>query len=417
MSNDVRNYTLNLFNHYLVRRLIKDAQVQLSKDLVALYETKDSLAFRYACLLYLENLFVFSMLQHEYQGQGVETVGVLGISNARLRWSESSGNPTLAFTVEKPGQLLVRQLSLGVSGRYKTPMIELGFFDKYYHYQLPTSASVWQVAETFIGQHESLSQLAELLVEHLKTLLSQSSRQPMIAFQDIPAEISALYVKGFASPQIVGSYARKYWLSVTDLDRDAAGCLLDVLDKTAKNEPQATFSPQEFMRRTNRTNLSLEERTKLEHIEELEPFLADAMLLFTLLTHKKSQSLEAVMKRWSDFDRDETTLPLRAQRLRDNAGLLVVLGGSARLRLEALLGLADASTLLEQIRILVDYHARVMHGRGQQPWLNLIDGDVRVHARPMACPAEAEWPQGAWYHSYYLPQFQSLVQGYQGSMA
>jgi hypothetical protein len=32
-------------------------------------------------------------------------------------------------------------------------------------------------------------------------------------------------------------------------------------------------------------------------------------------------------------------------------------------------------------------------------------------------PAEKDWPQDAWYHSYYLPQFQWLVRGYQGGAA
>lgn len=42
--------------------------------------------FKYACLLYLENMFVFSILKHE--GRGVDSGGVLGISNGRRRWGE-----------------------------------------------------------------------------------------------------------------------------------------------------------------------------------------------------------------------------------------------------------------------------------------------------------------------------------------
>lgn len=46
ISNDVRNYTLNLFNHYLVRRLIQDENVRLSKRLTEVYGGKDTLFFK-----------------------------------------------------------------------------------------------------------------------------------------------------------------------------------------------------------------------------------------------------------------------------------------------------------------------------------------------------------------------------------
>lgn len=75
----------------------------------------------------------------------------------------------------------------------------------------------------------------------------------------------------------------------------------------------------------------------------------------------------------------------------------------------ALLQLAGATRLSDQIRLLVDYHGRVMTERGQQPWLSLGDKGVKVHVRPMRNPSEENWPQGVWYNSYYLPQFKWLV--------
>jgi hypothetical protein len=416
ISNDVRNYTLNLFNHYLVRRLIQDENVRLSKRLTELYGGKDTLFFKYACLLYLENMFVFSILRHE--GKGVDSGGVLGISNGRRRWGEKDGNPTLVFSHDKPeGQILVRQLGLGVSGRYKTPLLEIGYFDSNYHYHLPSAGTLWQGAERFIAGNKPLHALAELLVKHMQELLNQNSKQPETQFKVIPNELPSAYAKAFASSGAVGKYARDYWLSVTGLDTGAAGALLVVLDDNARSEQPQDFSPQRLMALTDRTSLPEDERRKVAHIEQLEPFLADAMLLFTLLTHKKSQALQVVMERWKAFGRDEQTLPRRAQGLRDAQVLLGVVKGAARARLNALLQLADATTLSDQVQLLVDYHGRVMTERGQQPWLTLDDKGIRVHVRPMREPAEKDWPQGAWYHSYYLPQFQWLVRGYQGGAA
>lgn len=416
ISNDVRNYTLNLFNHYLVRRLIQDESVRLSKRLTDVYGGKDTLFFKYACLLYLENLFVFSILKHE--GRGVDSGGVLGISNGRRRWHETEGNPKLIFSHDKPGQLLVRQLGLGVSGRYKTPLLEIGYFDGNYHYHLPSAETLWQGAEHFIAdKNKPLHALADLLVEHMQEMLSQNSKQPETQFKDIPDKLPGAYAKAFASSGAVGKYARDYWLSVTGLDTGASGALLKVLDENAKSQSPTDLTPQELMRLAMTKSLTEHELSKMKNIEWLEPFLADAMLLFTLLTHKKAQPLQAVSERWKAFGRDEQTLPRRAQGLRHDPILLGVVKGAARARLNALLQLGDATTLSDQIRLLVDYHGRVMVERGQQPWLSLDDKGIKVHVRPMRDPSEEDWPQGAWYHSYYLPQFQWLVRGYQGGAA
>lgn len=80
--------------------------------------------------------------------------------------------------------------------------------------------------------------------------------------------------------------------------------------------------------------------------------------------------------------------------------------GAARARLNALLQLADATTLLDQIRLLVDYHGRVMADRGQQPWLMLDDKGVRCMSARCVIRLEENWPQGVWYNSYYLAAVQ-----------
>jgi len=412
ISNDVRNYTLNLFNHYVVRRLIQDENIRLSKRLTDVYGGKDTLFFKYACLLHLENLFVFSILKHE--GNGVDSSGVLGSYNGRRRWNETEGNPPLFFSHDKPGQILVRQIGLGVSGRYKTPLMEIGYFDGSYHYHLPKAEILWQKAEAFIADNRWLHGLADKLVKHMQELLTQNNKEPKVQFNTLPQELPSTFARAFASSGLVGQYARDYWLSVTGLDTGASGALLAVLDKNFEREQPEDLAPQRLMALTDRTALPPGERCKMEHIEQLEPFLADAMLMFTLLTHKKAQPLQSVCERWKDFDRNEQTLPRHAKGLIKNLTLLSVVEGTANSRLNVLLKLADSTTLADQIRLLVEYHGRVMDERGQHPWLTLVGTEVKVHVRPMRNPSEKEWPNGVWYHNYYLPQFKRLVQGYQG---
>lgn len=417
ISNDVRNYTLNLFNHYLIKKLINDDSVDLSRALLSVYGGKDTLQFKYACLVYLESLFVFSILAHE-GWEGVDSGGVLGITKARRKWSESNNDPTLVFSHEKISHLLVRQLSLGVSGRYKTPLMEIGYFDGNYHYQLPKATTLWERAEKFIVSTPELHKLAEAAFNHLRGLLSQNSKTPQLSFSEVPGDLQKAYVNTLASPGAVGRYARDYWLDATGLDRGAAGALLQVLDENADTQKPRDLEPQELITLALKKELPGNEITKMQHIVLLEPFLADATLLFTLLTIKKSQPLKAVIAQWQQFNRDEYTLPSGAMRVLKNPDLIKVLSGTARARLLRLLQLSEKPTMEEQISLLIEYHVMVMEGRGQSTWLS-VDHDrlVKVHTRPSRPPDADNWPNGCWANSYYLPQFNWLVLGYQGGTA
>jgi len=417
ISNDVRNYTLNLFNHYIVRRMIADDKVQLSRKLINEYGGKDTLHFKYACLLYLENLFVFSVLQREEE-KAVDSAGVLGSSKARGIWAQNKNNPKIIFTHKKAGQILVRQLSLGVSGRYKTPMMEMNYFDTNYHYNQPASLPLWLGAEEFVKKNPHLHKLSDELIEHLTVLLSQNSSLPHINFSDVPESIRAGFTIAFSSSVFVGGYARDYWLSVTDLDKGAAGALLNVLDENAASETSFELGNQALMHNAMKQDLPDLEQMKMSQISVLEPFLSDVMLLFTLLSAKKSRALTEVLEQWRQFGRDEYTLPQRAQQILNDAALINVLKGTALARMQKLLQLAETSTLNDQITLLIDYHKAVMQRRGQLAWLAIDSaGLVKVHARPSRMPKQEEWPMGAWYHNYYLPQFKSLVRGFQGDVA
>jgi len=417
ISNDVRNYTLNLFNHYLIRKLINDESVVMGRALSSAYGSKDSLQFKYACLVYLENLFVYSILEKENHG-GVDSGGVLGSYKARLIWHNSNGNPKLIFSHDKDGHILVRQLSLGVSGRYKTPLMEIGFFDSNYHYQLPKSTYLWEATERFINENLLLKTLLENACEHLKSVVMQNSAKPQVAFADVPSKLRDAYRAAFASSGKVGGYAREYWLDMTELDKGAAGALLQVLDENADNKIPEDLGVQELFSLAKQKDLAADEKIKIQHIEWLEPFLADATLLFFLLTAKKSQPLDAVLAQWNRFGRNETTLPQGAQRVLQNYDLIKVVKGTARGRLNALLALANATSMQEQVAMLIDHHTQVMTGRGQSAWLLLDDHEqVKVHARPSRLPDTADWPSGCWWNSYYVPQFKWLVEGYQGGIS
>jgi hypothetical protein len=413
ISNDVRNYTLNLFHHFLVRKLVDDDAAALSFSLQQRYRGKDALPFKQACLVFLENLFVYSLLQHERM-DGVEPAGILGISNARRCWDETEGNPAIVFTHEPSGQVLVRQLSLGVSGRYKTPLMEIGFFDGSYQYNKPTFQKHWAEAEVLItGNRNSLlgdlEREAYLFLKECAVSLRYGGK---LQFRDaVPRKLTKAYVRAFAAPRTVGRYARDFWLRQTGLDCGAAGALFRVLETNAEDQPDS----KQVLERALLQELQPAEKAKLEQIAYLEPFLSECTLLFTLMAAERTHTMASVAAYWEQFGRHKNRLPGLALEVKAHASLPTVMGPEAARRLVHLQQVANAGGFDQQVRALADYHKKVMQSRGQLSWLDVEDnGTIKVKSRTLPRPEPKRWPPGAWYNEYYLPQFKSFVMGLQG---
>jgi hypothetical protein len=410
ISNDVRNYTLNLLHHFLVRKLVDDDTAVLSDSLKHKYQSKETLPFKQACLIFLENLFVYSVLKHEKM-DGMQAAGVLGISKARRRWGE--GNRVIKFTHEPSGQILVRQLGLGVSGRYKTPLMEIGFFDGSYQYNKLASQPLWAEAETFIaGKRNSLlGVLARTAYPFLKGCTAKLRYGGELQFMDdIPGELTKAYARAFSSPLTVGKYARDFWLRQTGLDNGAAGALFKVLER----ETEEPLGSQQVLEQGLLQKLQPAEKAKLEEIAQLEPFLSDCMLLFTLMAAERSHSVASVAKHWKQFGRGENCLPHLARQVEAHAHLAPVKGSEAARRIEKLRQVANSGGLDLQVRSLGEYHRKVLESRGQLPWLVVEEnGVIKVNARTLPRPEPNSRPLGGWHNEYYLPQFRSFVSGLQ----
>lgn len=413
ISNDVRNYTLNLFHHFLIRKLVNDDSAVLSRSLQNKYHGKESLHFKQACLVFLENLFVYSILRHEKANE-LTSGGILGISKARRSWEKDNGDPTLKFTHEPDGHILVRQLGLGVSGRYKSPLMDIGFFDSAYSYNKPAYQSRWIAVEQFITdrQNKLLSKLALTAYPFLKEGVATLGHRGKLSFSvGVPSVLSKAYAGAFASPAVVGGYARTFWLTQTELNSGAAGALLRVLETELADQ----LDPQQILEQAQQETLPPADRAKLRQISQLEPFLSDCALLFTLMAAERTHTVAEVVDHWHRFGRDDTRLGQLAEDVKTHAGLPAVKGSAAALRLTQLQRVANAEGLDQQIRLLSDYHAEVMRMRGQVSWLTVQDnGTIKVNARTLRRPDPVAWPPGAWYNGYYLPQFRSFVNGLKG---
>lgn len=423
ISNDVRNYTLNLLNHAVIRHLIEDNSVEVGKWLAAEIGDKHSLSFRQACLVYLENIFSYVMVSAE-SDSGIDTAGILGGSKARLGL-DGEADPELILSHKASAHLLVRQLTLGVSGRYKTPFMSMDFYDGNYHYHLPKSSALWEKTLQLFSSQPALGELYSQACTHLATVINESTAKRLVPptryLSELPESLKAAYRAAMATPGVVGAQTRDFWLDLTGLDRGAAGALLGVLDDWADQGSEASQQDDVVFAQALKRCLKageVNEASAVQHILTVEPLLAEADLLFTLALHQRNQSVADVEANWRALGRDEQTLPSAAAAVRAMPSLQPVLIGTASRRLEKLLIAAESETVEEQLRLVLEYHRDVMRGRGQLPWVAASGAkQIKVEARTRALPDPKKRPPGTWVNEYYLSQFRNLVDGYRGVVA
>jgi hypothetical protein len=415
-ANDVRNYTINLFNHWFVRGLIEDETVVLRTALTTRYPRKDDLNFKQACLVYLENLFTLSLLAHRDEIAGIQSVGVLGISKAGRLWADHGDQVSLTFSHEDKAFVLARQNVLGISGRYKTPLLQMGFFDRHYAYTLPESAALWDKTRALVETTPVLRTLAGSLKRHFRELLASRTGEPAIRFAELPGELTRAFVRAYASPAFVGRYAKAFWLGVTKLDQGAAGSLYGAL-VAARPTPDAEWPAAETVfEDAARREPDPQEREKLQDVRRLEPFLGEVDLLFTLMLSEAGQSMDDVVAQWHDLGRDEHTLSSHTRAFAASPPMLQVLSGTGLRRMTALMQIAEQQSVHDQASDLLAYHDAVMNGRGQASWIKRSAGNrLRLDVPTRRAPSSNDRRPGTWVHNYYIPQFINLINGLQGA--
>ncbi|MYN09703.1 hypothetical protein [Pseudoduganella aquatica] len=427
ISYDVRSYTLNLFHHHMVRALADDAAIVQHYAALDLPNSMDSLAFKNSCLIHFENLFTYAMAQH---GSAAQASGVLGISKARRKLREAGG-AALGFGHSQAHQILRRQLLLGVSGRYKTPMIEMRFFDRAYRYQLPKQpAGLWPAADALIRRVPELSRLKSKLLAHFLQFL-QHGPQLSMPLDSVDPELKLAYIGAFRTPAHVGSYARSFWLEATGLSGGIAGAVLAQLDG-AERAGTAPSPPQPPRTVLAQARAAMEQASPaapgsaeleaallpIRHIEQVEPFIADLDLLFQLALRRPHSSMAQIEEDWTRYGRNSGTLPAQAAALQASPQLMPSLPGTAQRRLRKLLEIAACPDLETQLAHLLRYHGGIMQQRGQGAWLNVnAAGAYAVSVRTSKPPAAEKRPPGAWIHGYYIGEFKQFAQGLRGGAA
>jgi len=419
VANDVRQYTLNLLHHSVLRQLQADDKQQTAGAMKSLYQDKQVREFSAACLIYLENIYIYSMLAAEKRG--VTLTGVQGINKARPRWNAANKNPQLHFGHEKRSELLANQIALGTNGRYKSPMMNMRFFTTDYCYDLPGNKHVWQVAEAFIQHVPELKELRTAALNHLQSLMQVSHKRDLRpVYEDIPASLKKAYVTAFRDPKMVGDYSKEFWLQVTGLDKNASGAIYSILEQERECSGDSDLPIDEVFERAEQQARSVpamneNELNTLQYIRQAEPFLSLIDLMFSGLRRQSNQTMAEFRQFWQSRGLTELHLPQMAVQLQQNDELLSSLSGTPAKRFQQLLTVACAPLLEDQVHGLLGYHNTLMATRGQYPWLTLEGESILLQVPPSAIDEKRQ--NTDWVNRYYLPQFRHMLNGLWGNVA
>ncbi len=278
VTNDFRNYTLALFHHYLIREAILARDVRVPKSMSAAYQSIDSYNGKTGLIIFLENLFIYTAVLNA--DDGFSFSGLLGSQSARKTLATFDDDPVIV-AANNCG-VLIRQLSMGVNGRYKTPLVNMGLFDSSYHY---SDNEIWnEVYHIFSGWKEA-SDLAEKLLSIIRNLFTDDASltgftdQMKKAYREIePDKLKAAakalysvihrenkdlkgrYLKTFQSSENCRKPFKEFWKRHLGLDKDAANSLYEAFDHREKADYKA------LMERALKNETDKTEQTKINNI-------------------------------------------------------------------------------------------------------------------------------------------------------
>lgn len=407
IANDVRNYTLSLFLHSVVREVSRNYEFHSSQQKEH-WGTPGSQEFKARLFILLENLYIRSFVSHKEDNQAeVSTTGVLGIRKG----VELSGKPAefrkRMRLAKRDSEILTNQLSLGVLGRYKTPLAKMDFLDGGLSYSNPEK---WEGFGRMLEQNPKLHQLREELLMLVDEMLKTGSKEPEFDWEKNARRSRLITLLGecFKDPATVGQYASEFWLELTRLNQGVAGFVYRNLHNES---PQQTYLAAYQQIQADTTQLDTD-INKLGVIIDTEPFLAEMDLLFRTLCAEGIASLQDAIRHMGTLGRS----PQSFMDCADRIPMKTVPGGSAKSRLENLKQVvANKPDWDALIHALHGYHTRIMEDRGLSPWFYITqDNRLQRHVSLYPQPDPKAQPGLYWHHSYYYYDLKNMAHGLEG---
>lgn len=406
VANNLRAFTFNLFHAHLINRLFQEhpEELALAKEQFTKWETE--LDIKTGLLIFLEDLvtWIFYDAQQSSTNRDLHGLGTLGLNKARL--ADNSRKP-IVLTANKNAGLLKYQLNLGMTGRYKGPMTQMGFFNRNFEIKYAQNPQ-WDKVEKLIRNWKEGSNLQTHLLKLITENLFQSNRKDWpqiikgeIETHDIWDSVSKGYIDAFGSRKQTKEI-RAFWKDKLGLMSGAASALYEEISKLAPGEPIIRFHI--FKEAAKNETIESDELEKLKSVIAVEPFLSHTEYLLRYLAQNNTKNLSdhlteieqlrSEIERASKFDLKKA--PEQLQKLHSYA--------------------TTKGSTQEWVKQIITYHKVIMQQRGGNVWCEMNDeGQFKHYFSPRFSESLNTIPkylnERPWLHSYYLETLQSIHTG------
>lgn len=404
IANDLRIFTFNLFHHHVIDNLYKEytEEMQAAKSRYRNWQTESDV--KAGILMFLEDMVTWLFYLHDEDvDSNIDKLGVLGLYKARTL--HNTKNETEIFlAANKRSGLLKNQINLGMTGRYKGPMMTMEFFDRSFSYIPKTWIHVDKFMKNWTGAMELEKDISKLVVHSL--FKSTKKEFPQLTLSELKKNskwkpIIQGYLNCFGKRKLPKEI-RMYWQDKLGVSRGAPKALYDQI--TLKNHDDNFDPPSIFMKARRALQNEPGELEKINNIISIEPFLSHAEFLLRYISQQSIKRLEDI----------ETDLAgLRAEIIK--AGNFNIKDPLPRL-MELKHVMLSNGTLEEWLKAVLVYHSKIMDNRGGTMWVNLevdrhfkhyFGTPLRENLNSIAKYLKANF----WWHTYYLETLRSIQSG------
>ncbi|MEA2100826.1 MAG: hypothetical protein U9P72_11935, partial [Campylobacterota bacterium] len=334
-------------------------------------------------LVLLENMLIWSWYKSEEgeESWGEAKVGLLGTSKAITKWDKTDINLDFHDSLEKL-ELLKRQKTLGVNGRYKGSFVNMGFFSSDYSEYFEND--LYDDVKILIQSDTNLNKLYLSIMEFFKN-----------RDKTLSDTLISNYTKVFADEESLLKHTQTFWLENLGFDSSEAKAVFNHVSINEQNNWSEVFTDakNDF------------DSLKLQTILELEPKLSYIDALFKFLLLSDGQKINKLTKLPS-FKKLEDKIEFYDEitQIKESCG--------TKDRLEKLRS-------VQSVESLISYHSEIMKERGHEPWLYIDKDDilqVRVKTRENKDDIEEklkfELDDISWIHDYYIWSVVNIKKGF-----
>jgi hypothetical protein len=376
---DIRNYNVNLFNHYIIYQIIQENEgLSLNKIIRNDISVKEKIE---KILIVLENLLIWSWYSNRNNWSDQQKTGLLGSFKALSLWEgKESYKINFREKVEKI-EILKNQKILGISGRYKGPFKAMRFFKEYEENSYKESSEIFEEVEKLIERNIYFQKLYKSVINFLKK--AQEYQIIEIKKND---EIVKNFELCFKDTKISSEITKDFWKKYLGLMEKEASIIYEVIDLSKNENPKEIF--QKAQKKYN---------SKIfQDINQIEPQLTYLSLLFDYLIFKSGNNIN---------DLDEKHIEI----LKDFKWDFDIKNSSVLARVKELEKIKNYETLIK-------YHEEIMKQRAQMSWIELKDdGTIKTNIiKNIDSDIEELLSNGLnndWINSYYIPSIRNIKRG------